>query len=146
MTSSEVLLSTSPLILPRTGRTSISRSPTLRPGGLGGSRRGRPKPYPGIFLDGLRDGWVLQHQIESLAPGNDGKGDEDFIGRLLLVLGDLGVRVDDDPVAEELSCACGYSDGEGYEGDSNGSRLLAEDAVSFLEDLNSAIGDPLMRT
>src|ERR1035441_6757226 len=57
-----------------------------------------------LFLDGLRGGRVVRHQVESLASGNDRERDDDFTARLLLALGDLGVQVDEDPVAADLSC------------------------------------------
>lgn len=95
-----------------------------------------------LFLNGLRDGRVLQHQIESLSPGNERERDDDFIGRLLLALGDLGVQVDEDPVAAKAACVSGPSDDEYDEYDGNSHRLLVDDALAFLDDLNSAVGDP----
>lgn len=95
-----------------------------------------------LFLHGLRDGRVVRHELESLAPGNDRERNDDFIERLLLVLGDLGVQVDEDPVSAGGVCASDSSDDDydEYDGDSHG--LQVDDAVTFLEDLNSAIGDP----
>jgi len=92
-----------------------------------------------IFLNGLRDGRVPSHQIESITTGNERDKDRDLIGHLLLVLGDLGVQVDDDPIAAKAADMTDASDDE-YENGSH--RLLVDDAVTFLEDLSSAIGDP----
>ena len=95
-----------------------------------------------LFLDGLRVGRVVRHQVESLAPGNDRERDDDFTARLLLALGDLGVQVDEDPVAADLSCPSTPSDDDYDEHAGDSHRQLADEAVTFLEDLNSAIGDP----
>ena len=92
-----------------------------------------------IFLNGLRNGRVLSHQIESITTGDERDKDRDLIGHLLLVLGDLGVQVDDDPMAAKTADMTDASDDE-YENDSH--RLLVDDAVTLLEDLSSAIGDP----
>jgi len=95
-----------------------------------------------LFVNGLRDGRILRSQLEAFAPGHDRERDDDFIGRLLLALGDLGVQVDEDPIWGEAVSASDPSDDEhdDYEGDSY--RLQVDDAVTFMEDLNSAIGDP----
>lgn len=95
-----------------------------------------------LFLSGLRVGSILRYELESLAPGNDPDRDEDFAARLLLVMGDLGVQVDEDPVTADVACASTPSDDDydEYHGDSH--RMLVDDAVTFLEDLNSAVGDP----
>jgi RNA polymerase primary sigma factor len=94
-----------------------------------------------LFDTSLRDGRVFRRHLESLAAGNDRERDEDFIGRLLLALGDLGVQVDEDPVsAESVGASAPSGDEDEYNVDSH--RLQVEDAVTFLEDLNSAIGDP----
>ena len=87
-----------------------------------------------------------RNEVEALAPGNDRERDDDFTARLLLVLGDLGVQIDEDPVAANLSRPSSLSDDDYDEHDGNGYRPLAEEAVIFLEDLNSAIGDPFNAT
>jgi len=95
-----------------------------------------------LFLDGLRSGRIARHQLESLAAGNDREKDDDFVARLLLAFGDLGVQVDDNPVVVEPSWQSAPPGDDYDEHDGNGYRPLAEEAVTFLEDLNSAIGDP----
>ena len=95
-----------------------------------------------LFLDGLRSGRIARHQLESLAAGNDREKDDDFVARLLLAFGDLGVQVHDDPVAAEQLWQSTPSGDDYDEHAGNGYRPLAEEAVTFLEDLNSAIGDP----
>ena len=95
-----------------------------------------------LFLDGLRGGRVERNEIESLAPGNDRERDDDFTAQLLLVLGDLEVQIDEDPVAADLSRPSSLSDDDFDEREGDSHRLLADEAVTFLEDLNSAIGDP----
>lgn len=92
-----------------------------------------------LFLHGLRDGRVLRRELESLAPGNDWERADDFIERLLLVLGDLGGQVDEDPLPAEAVCTSDPS-GDEYDGDSHWPQV--DNAVTFMEDLNSAIGDP----
>ena len=95
-----------------------------------------------LFLDGIRSGRIARHQLESLAAGNDREKDDDFVARLLLAFGDLGVQVDDNPVVVEPSWRSAPPGDDYDEHDGNGYRPLAEEAVTFLEDLNSAIGDP----
>jgi RNA polymerase primary sigma factor len=95
-----------------------------------------------LFLDGLRGGRIVRQQLESLAAGNDREKDDDFVSRLLLALGDLGVQVDYDPVPADPSWPRTPSDDDYDEHAGNGNRQLSEEAVTFLEDLNSAIGDP----
>lgn len=95
-----------------------------------------------LFLNGLRDGRVLQRQLGAFAPGNDLERDNDFIARMLITLGDLGVQVDEGLVPAEASCASAPSDDDYAENEADSDRLLADDAITFLEDLNSAVGDP----
>ena len=95
-----------------------------------------------LFLDGIRSGRIGRHQLESLAAGNDREKDDDFVARLLLAFGDLGVQVDDNPAVVEPSWQSAPPGDDYDEHDGNGYRPLAEEAVTFLEDLNSAIGDP----
>ena len=92
-----------------------------------------------LILNGLRNGSVPYYQIESVIPESDQERNEDLVARLLLVLGDLGVQIHNDPVAVETE---GLSDAFDGPHDDDGLRLMADDAITFLEDLNSAIGDP----
>ncbi|MBL8437027.1 MAG: sigma-70 family RNA polymerase sigma factor [Zoogloeaceae bacterium] len=85
-----------------------------------------------LFLVGLQDGNVPRRRITEVALRNDGEPDIEFVGRLSLALGDLGVVIDEedwewrDPVFmdEEL-------------------ERLANDALSFLTELTYQDNDPL---
>jgi hypothetical protein len=91
-----------------------------------------------LFFEGLRDGIVPLQRIHELVGGEDQEKDGNVIERLCLTLGDLGVQIDDDPVADVVR----HSDPAYDEDGSQSSRMLVHEALTFLEDLNSAIGDP----
>ncbi len=95
-----------------------------------------------LFLDGLRVGRVVRQQVEFLASVNDQEKADDFTARLLLTLSDLGVQVDEDPATADPAYPSTSSDNEYDEHAGASHRQLADEAVTFLEDLNSAIGDP----
>jgi len=85
-----------------------------------------------LFLVGIQDGCMPQRRITEVALGKDGERDVEVEGRLSLVLGDLGVVIDEedwewrDPV---------FVDEE--------SERLANDALAFLTGLTYQDNDPL---
>jgi RNA polymerase primary sigma factor len=91
----------------------------------------------GLILAGLRDGSVPARQVAHASPrdeDNDQEPDARFETNLRIVLGDLGVLVDDATAAPDPSQP---SD------DDDEVDCLADEQLTFLSDLNSASGDPL---
>lgn len=84
---------------------------------------------------GLMHGSVSLHQIEVLLLGEKADHDEEIQSRLILVLGELGVLVEDDTGQPIPS----LDDDEGG-GDDN---QLVDEAITFFDDLSSAVGDPI---
>jgi len=87
-----------------------------------------------LIVAGLREGSVFSRQLEDVLP-NDGESDlnQDSLARLSLVLGDLGLLVDDSPLAPSINID--------HELDEQQS-LAADEASVFLEDLFTLTGDP----
>jgi RNA polymerase primary sigma factor len=94
-----------------------------------------------VLLVGLRDGKVPHHQIEALAEDQDQDKAEDFMARLLLVLGEIGVQIEE-PFGADNECLKQSPVREFDEYEDERHWSLVDDAVGFLEDLNSPIGDP----
>lgn len=88
-----------------------------------------------LFLVGMRDGSVSQRQIADLAIGDDGEADAEFEMRLLLVLGDLGVSVDQEDWEWPTPGVSGHIDEEFED--------LADEGVSYLSELTYQDNDPL---
>ena len=87
---------------------------------------------------GFTDGYVSHRRLELLAESGD-DWDADAMSRLLLVLGDVGIQVFEEPLASSGPLFPYLQDQE------NGSPFLDDsvaEAVTFLSDLTSAIGDP----
>ena len=88
----------------------------------------------GLFLDGLRDGALPLWQIAEVARGGGVEPDHGFAAHFLLVAGDLGILIDDDPMELRTPGEAGNADQE--------VEQLAEDALGFLSDLASTNNDP----
>ncbi|MFZ5593731.1 MAG: sigma-70 family RNA polymerase sigma factor [Pseudomonadota bacterium] len=88
-----------------------------------------------LFLAGMRDGSVPQRWAAALALGDDGEVDTEFEMRLLLVLGELGIVVDEEDWEWQPLCDLGPFDEE--------LERMAEEAVSFLSELTCEDNNPL---
>lgn len=91
-----------------------------------------------LLLEALRDGRVRSDRIAEVLPegGEDREpGGEETISNLYIVLGDLGVVIDVDPMAPDAPLPAGDNDDEKY-GDT------ASDALAFLGRLQSSETDP----
>lgn len=97
-----------------------------------------------LVLNGLRDGRVSHLEAVAVFTEEDREKDEDLIARLLVTLGDLGIQVDTDDLPSYLPSEPGRLSGpfdDVLKVDTD--RLLVEDAVTFLEDLSSSVGEPV---
>jgi len=97
----------------------------------------------GLVLTAISDGWVKGELLAEVAPRDQGDSDRfapDFVANLRVMLGDLGVIVDDDP----FSPACPSAMGDGDDED-NRLRDKAAEGLAFLRNLNSSGADPLAR-
>jgi RNA polymerase primary sigma factor len=86
------------------------------------------------FLKGLRNGRLSFSDLEEFSARD--QGDPDLEMRILIVLGELGVLVDELEVPELTQCA---EDSEAVEDE------FIEDALVFLKDLGSPAADPFNR-
>ena len=91
------------------------------------------------FLKGLRDGRLSFSDLEKFSAGDEGASDLEM--RILIVLGELGVLVDELEVPELTQCA---EVSEAVE-DELAEDALLEDALGFLKDLCSPAADPFNR-
>ena len=83
---------------------------------------------------GLSCGWVTKSQLAELVQNNgDEKNATDIEARLRLVIGDVGIYVDDDHWAWEAVAGPGLRCDSQY--DERGDRIV-EDAITFLGDLS----------
>lgn len=85
-----------------------------------------------LFLVGIQDGSVSQRRITEVSPGNDGKQDVEFEGRLSLALGDLGVVMDEEDWEWRDPVFVGEE-----------SERLANEALAFFTELTYQDNDPL---
>lgn len=87
----------------------------------------------GLILEGLRGGSVPLWQVNEIVSGGDDNPDEEFGARLSLVLGELRIIIDDEPLEWRISDFPGETDEE--------SESLADEALDFLESLASCDND-----
>jgi RNA polymerase primary sigma factor len=88
-----------------------------------------------LLLIGMGTGNISLHQLESVLAGHD----EELMSAILRVLGDLGIQVDRSLYAPE---AASVPDPFDEEPEGAAYRLSVDEAITFLEDLSSTIGDP----
>ncbi len=93
-----------------------------------------------LIIDGLREGQIALARIERLV-GGDGREpdfDDDTNAHLIIAVQELGIQLRDDPGASLLcpnnSSAINNFDGYG--------SLEVDEALTFVKDLDSAVGDP----
>ena len=85
-----------------------------------------------LFNLGLRDGIVSEQLIESVSINQEGDLDENLSRLIINVCEEIGVQVDERPW-----------NFEGFPAYNADAELLADDAVSYLSELNSNHNDPL---
>ena len=88
-----------------------------------------------LLLHGLRHGRVSIRQIELLLLGEKTDHDEEIKSRLILVLGELGVLVESDAQEPVPWIAADQGDDD--------DEQLVDEAITFFDDLSSAVGDPI---
>jgi RNA polymerase primary sigma factor len=88
-----------------------------------------------LFLVGLRDGSVPRGRIADVASENDDEVDFEIGRHLALVLGDLGIAIDDEGWEWQADNNSVFLDEE--------SERLAHDALTFLTELTYQDNDPL---
>jgi RNA polymerase primary sigma factor len=97
-------------------------------------RYGNEDDRHGLFLDGLRHGGIPFWRIAETATSRNGRLDEQRQTRLALVLGDLGIAIDEEP--REWG-----NQGISWDSDEELERM-ADEAVAFLKELESDYNDP----
>ncbi|WP_394562133.1 sigma-70 family RNA polymerase sigma factor [Aquipseudomonas alcaligenes] len=95
---------------------------------------GSEESIRGLFFRGLREGAVSEAALADVCRGADTSRNEETERLLTLVLGDLGVLIDE---WEELVCRAGPSEPTVEE------ELLLAEALEFTEDLASGCNEPL---
>ena len=91
-----------------------------------------------LMLATVTDGRVKADLLERIAPRDQDapeEPDQDYIANLRVMLGDLGIVIDDDPTAPD--CPSESDD------DDDGFREMAAEGLAFLRSLNSNSSDPL---
>jgi RNA polymerase primary sigma factor len=91
-----------------------------------------------LLLDGLRIGSVPIHRLESLV-GDEQTHAEELLAGIHLVIGDLGIQVDQSPVAAWVAS---ISDQIYEEDEEDANRALVDDSIALLENFSSTSGDP----
>jgi RNA polymerase primary sigma factor len=106
-------------------------------GNLGENARNR---FHRFFRESLRRGIVSRGQIDLLIPDVDQDQDEELASRLLLVMGDLGIHVEQTDLMVEAIATfdLGADEDEYY-----APLLSADEAIAFFEDLNSSTCEPV---
>lgn len=89
-----------------------------------------------LLLIGMSTGNTSLRQLESVLAGHD----EELMSAVLRVLGDLRIQVDRSLYVPEAASVPDPFDNEEQEGAAY--RLSVDEAITFLEDLSSTIGDP----
>lgn len=87
-----------------------------------------------LFYDGLRNGSVSQQRLDAIVLGDDDEHDVEFEARLELILGDIGIIIDDDDWEWQFPDDVVQSN-EDWE------RVAAE-AVAFLSEMTYHDNDP----
>ena len=95
-----------------------------------------------FLLAGLRSGVVHIDDIESIIPEDEREIREDLVSHLRLILGELGIQIDESLITPELGCMSEPYDNEVAR---ETHRVLLDDVVGFLEDLHEASSDPVTR-
>ena len=91
-----------------------------------------------LILEGLQNGSVPSWRIIEAALRADGELDQTFEAHLSVVLGDLGVIIEEENYWDRQTV------GE-YEPDDEESEQIVDDAIRFLTDLSDSANDPLQR-
>lgn len=94
-----------------------------------------------LFVRALSTGEVSICELEAVVPGNRAEENDDFVAGLLLIFGEMGVWIETNPIWQEVTSQDDLIEDE-FEVESDAYRLQSDEAVLFMQDLNSAVGDP----
>ena len=91
-----------------------------------------------MFLGGLSTGRLSLQWLESLIVGSEKTKEEGLMSGILRVMDDLGIQIDQSLYPPDVASLPDPFD----ELEAAGYRSSLDDAISFLEDLSSPVGDP----
>jgi RNA polymerase primary sigma factor len=95
-----------------------------------------------LILDGLINGWVSEKQVANIIPPDEDDcqlPNVEFETAIQIVIGDIGIVLDDIP--DTLISLSPVEEDENLPDDKD--DIVADEAITFLEDLQSYVNDPL---